>query len=112
MALIDTADSVLMVGAYGWAFIDPGRKFAYNVTVTALSVLLALVVGGVEVAALLADRFGRQGGAWDVASGLANSFADIGYGVIVLFLTIWAAAVFVYRRTRAIDQVAVQPPST
>jgi len=116
MALVDTADSVLMVGAYGWAFIDPGRKFVYNVTVTTLSILLALAVSGVEVAGLLADRFGLQGGAWDLISSLADDFADIGYAVIAMFLAAWAVAIFFYRRrsgvTAITDQVAVQPPST
>jgi high-affinity nickel-transport protein len=115
MALVDTADSVLMANAYGWALMDPGRKFAYNVTVTALSVLLALAIGGVEAGGLVADWFGFQGGAWDMLAGLADGFSDIGYGVVTAFLCAWALAVFFYRRRVPIpisDQVAVQPPST
>ena len=48
MTLIDTTDSVLMVGAYGWAFLNPLRKIWYNLTITAISVLVALLIGGVE----------------------------------------------------------------
>lgn len=115
MALVDTADSVLMVSAYGWAFIDPGRKFVYNVTVTVLSVVLAVVIGGVEAAGLLADRFDLQGAGRGIVDGLADGFANIGFGVIALFLTVWAVAVLLYRRrpiAASDDQVAVQPPST
>ncbi len=98
MALVDTADSVLMVGAYGWAFTDPGRKLAYNVTVTALSVLLALGIGGVEAAGLLADRLDLQGSLWDMLETLAGRFADTGLGVVALFMAVWGLAVLLYRR--------------
>lgn len=115
MALVDTAESVLMAGAYGWALVDPARKFAYNVTVTAVSIVLALVIGGVEAAGLPADRTGAQGRAWDAVAWVADAFSSIGFGVIATLLAAWAVAAAFYRRRVAGEtagQVAVQPPST
>ena len=58
MSLMDTTDSVLMVGAYGWAFVKPIRKLYYNLTITAVSVIVAVVVGGLEVLNLIGDQLG------------------------------------------------------
>jgi nickel/cobalt transporter (NiCoT) family protein len=90
MALIDTADSALMARAYGWAFIDPRRKLWYNFTVTALSVTVALVVGGVEILGLLADRLSWRGWVW-----LNDSLGNIGFIVIALFAALWLGSVLV-----------------
>src|ERR1700726_2234137 len=57
MTLVDTTDGILMVGAYGWAFIKPIRKLYYNLTITFVSVVVALIVGGIEAVGLLRDRF-------------------------------------------------------
>ncbi|MDR3532014.1 MAG: HoxN/HupN/NixA family nickel/cobalt transporter [Rhodopila sp.] len=102
MALVDTADSMLMSSAYGWAFIDPGRKFNYNLVVTALSVAVALGIGGIEAAGLLSDRFGLEGGFWQGASDLADQFASLGYGIIAAFMGTWAISVFFYHRRKAV----------
>ena len=56
MALVDTTDSVLMLAAYGWAFVNPLRKLWYNLTITAASVLVALLIGGIEALGLLGDQ--------------------------------------------------------
>src|SRR5581483_8650644 len=64
MALVDTSDSVLMVAAYGWAFINPVRKIWYNLTITAVSVVAAFLIGGIEVLRLVADRFRFEGAFW------------------------------------------------
>src|SRR5579883_2446993 len=61
MSLVDTADGVLMLGAYGWAFVKPVRKLYYNLTITAVSILVALFVGGIEALGLAAGRFGFTG---------------------------------------------------
>src|SRR6266850_3815182 len=61
MTLVDTTDSVLMVGAYGWAFVKPVRKLYYNMTITFVSVVVALLVGGVEALGLLAKRWDLHG---------------------------------------------------
>ena len=65
MALVDTTDSVLMVGAYGWAFVEPLRKLTYNLTITLVSVVVAVGVGGIEALGLVADRLGLTGPFWD-----------------------------------------------
>ena len=64
MSLMDTTDSVLMVGAYGWAFVKPIRKLYYNLTITFVSVVAALVVGGVEALGLIGDKFALEGPFW------------------------------------------------
>ena len=61
MTLIDTTDSVLMVGAYGWAFLNPIRKIWYNLTITAISVVVALLIGGIEALGLIADKLRLEG---------------------------------------------------
>ncbi len=58
MTLLDTTDSILMLGAYGWAFIKPIRKLYYNLTITAASVLVAMIVGGLETLNLIGDQLG------------------------------------------------------
>lgn len=97
MALVDTADSVMMTGAYHWALIKPARKLYYNLTITSVSVLVALLVGGLEVLNLIASRLGLEGGAWDVIASLNDDFGMIGYLIIGLFVLTWALSLLFYR---------------
>lgn len=97
MALVDTTDSVLMAGAYGWAFVQPLRKLWYNLTITAASVLVALLIGGVEAFGLLADRLGLEGGFWSAVSGLNADLGNFGFVVIGIFLLAWGLSAIVYR---------------
>ncbi|WP_175941909.1 HoxN/HupN/NixA family nickel/cobalt transporter [Caballeronia sp. BCC1704] len=97
MSLIDTADSLLMVGAYGWAFMKPVRKLYYNLTVTLASVVIAVFVGSVEALGLLADRLQLKGGLWDVAARLSDHFGALGYAVIGLFAACWLASALLYK---------------
>ena len=97
MALVDTADSVLMVGAYGWAFLDPLRKLWYNLTITAASVIVALLIGGIEALGLLADRLGLEGGVWKLIAGLNDDLTTFGLAVIGVFLLCWVVSAAVYR---------------
>jgi nickel/cobalt transporter (NiCoT) family protein len=97
MALVDTTDSVLMVGAYGWAFVEPARKLFYNFAITLVSVVVALVVGGIEALGLAADRFGLDGPFWRLIAALNANFAGIGYAVIALFLAAWLGSALVWR---------------
>ena len=85
MTLIDTTDSVLMVGAYGWAFVKPVRKLYYNMTITFVSVVVAVIIGGIEALGLIADKFGLSGGLWDAVGGLNDSFGMLGYLIIGVF---------------------------
>jgi high-affinity nickel-transport protein len=66
MALVDTTDGVLMVGAYGWALVKPVRKRYYNLTITFVSVVVALLVGGIEAVGLIKDQLTLSGGRWDL----------------------------------------------
>jgi high-affinity nickel-transport protein len=97
MALVDTTDSVLMVGAYGWAFVDPLRKLWYNLTITAASVIVALLIGGIEALGLLADRLGLEGGIWKLIAGLNDDLTTFGLAVIGVFVLCWVVSAAVYR---------------
>ena len=97
MALVDSADSVLMVGAYGWASRSPMRKLYYNMTITFVSVVAALVVGGVEALGLVASRLGLTGGLWKGIASLNQNFGNIGYLIIAVFVVSWLVSAAVYR---------------
>ncbi len=97
MTLIDTTDGILMVGAYGWAYRKPIRKLYYNMTITAVSVLAALVVGGVEVLGLVGDRLSLSGGLWDVVAALNENFGGMGYLIIAIFVLSWIGSAVIYR---------------
>jgi high-affinity nickel-transport protein len=97
MALVDTADSILMVGAYGWAFVTPLRKLWYNITITLVSVIVAILIGGIEALGLLVDQFGLQGGVWSMISGLNTDLANLGLAVVGIFLAAWGISAAVYR---------------
>jgi high-affinity nickel-transport protein len=103
MTLVDTTDSVLMVGAYGWAFLNPIRKIWYNLTITAISVLVALLIGGIEGLGLIASKLGLEGGFWDMIGALNGGLANLGYLVVGIFLVSWAISYLLYRWQR-LDQ--------
>ena len=100
MSLVDTTDSVLMLGAYGWAFVKPIRKFYYNMTITFVSVLVALIVGGIEALGLIADRLSLEGAFWGMIGALNDNFGSLGYVIIAVFAISWFASVVVYRLKR------------
>jgi nickel/cobalt transporter (NiCoT) family protein len=103
MTLVDTTDSVLMVGAYGWAFLNPIRKIWYNLTITAISVVVALMIGGVEALGLIAGKLGLEGLFWDTIGDLNQGLANFGYLVIGVFIASWAISFILYRWQR-LDQ--------
>jgi high-affinity nickel-transport protein len=94
MSLLDTLDGAFMNFAYGWAFSKPIRKIFYNITVTGLSVAVALLIGSVELLAVLADRLSLSGGIWDFVSHLDLNL--VGYAIVGLFVLTWAAALAVW----------------
>jgi high-affinity nickel-transport protein len=98
MALVDTADSALMVSAYRWAFVDPMRKLWYNLTITGASVAVALFIGGIEALGLISDRFGLDGRVWTLVDALNESLANVGFAVIALFVIAWLISRLLYRR--------------
>jgi high-affinity nickel-transport protein len=97
MTLVDTTDGILMLGAYGWAYRNPLRKLFYNLTITSVSVLVALVVGGIETLGLIAGQFQLQGAFWDLISDLNSNFGALGYGIVALFVASWGISFAVYR---------------
>ena len=100
MTLIDTTDSILMLGAYGWAFVKPVRKLYYNITITSISVLVAFVVGGIEGLGLLADQLQLAGPFWSLVGTLNDNFGLIGYAVVGVFVASWLCSVAIYRWKR------------
>jgi len=103
MSLIDTTDNILMLGAYGWAFVKPIRKLYYNLTITSVSVVVALAVGGIEALGLLVDRFHLRGTFWDAVIRLNANFATLGYFIVGLFVVSWLASVAFYKWRRFDD---------
>jgi high-affinity nickel-transport protein len=100
MTLVDTTDGVLMLGAYGWAYRNPMRKLFYNLTITSVSVLVALVVGGIETLGLIAGQFQLHGAFWNAIADLNGSFGALGYGIVGLFIVSWGVSFLVYRFKR------------
>src|SRR3569623_1768355 len=100
MALVDTADSVAMVGAYGWAFVNPIRKLWYNMTITAASVAVAIFIGGVEALGLLSDKLSLSGGLWDEIGNLNDYLTTFGCAVVGVFMLSWLISTLIYSANR------------
>ena len=98
MSLMDTADGAFMSQAYGWAFSNPVRKVYYNITVTSLSVTVALVIGTIELLQVTAAKLSLSGGFWELLDKL--DFGRIGYVIVGLFVVTWAFSVVVWKARR------------
>lgn len=103
MSLVDTVDGHLMLGAYGWAYMKPIRKIYYNLTITLVSVIVAVVVGGIEMLGLIAGQLKLQGWFWDAIGALNDNFGVIGYVIISIFVLSWALSALIYRVKRFDD---------
>ena len=106
MSLLDTIDGSFMNFAYGWAFSKPVRKVYYNITVTGLSIAVALVIGTTELLGLFAVQFGWTGGLWDWIAGLDLNI--IGFVIVGMFVLTWVAALLVWRFGRIEERWAVR----
>src|SRR5207244_4094423 len=104
MCLLDTTDGILMLGAYGWAFVKPVRKLYYNLNITLVSVLVALVVGTIEVLSIIATQFNLSGGIWDSVSTL--DFGLLGTIIIGIFIVSWVISTLIYK-VRKYDDIVV-----
>jgi high-affinity nickel-transport protein len=98
MSLMDTADGAFMSKAYGWAFSSPIRKVFYNMTMTGLSVFVALFVGAVELSQLLIDKLGLVGEPWDAIAGL--DFSTLGFVIVGAFVLAWVVAFTLFKVRR------------
>ena len=98
MCLADTVDGVFMNAAYSWAFAKPVRKVFYNITITAISVVAALIIGSIELLGVLADQAKINSGPIAAIAGINLDYA--GYGIVALFLASWLAALLVWRLGR------------
>nr|WP_211241061.1 HoxN/HupN/NixA family nickel/cobalt transporter [Pseudonocardia spinosispora] len=95
MSLMDATDGIFMNAAYGWAFAKPVRKVFYNITITALSVAVALIIGTIELISVLTDQAGIESGPLAAIASIPLDYA--GYGIVVLFVVAWLVAVAVWR---------------
>ena len=108
MVVVDTADGLAMRYAYGWAFLTPVRKIYYNLTITVISVLVAFLIGGIELLSVLSAELGLHGGLWDRVQGI--SFDAVGVFIVGLFVGTWALAMLIYR-WRGYERRFVPPAS-
>jgi high-affinity nickel-transport protein len=97
MSLMDTTDGVMMIGAYGWAFVKPIRKLYYNLTITLVSVVAALLIGGVEALGLIGEKLDLQGPFWDFIGEVSDNFGTLGYAIVGLFVVSWIVSFLIYR---------------
>ncbi len=95
MSLLDTIDGSFMNFAYGWAFSRPVRKVYYNIVITGLSVLVAIFIGGLEVAQVIAGQLNLTGGFWNYA--LRFNINRAGFIIVAMFVVVWVAALALWR---------------
>ena len=101
MVLADTTDGVTMRIAYGWAFLKPIRKIYYNLTITLISILVAFLIGGVEVLQVLSGELNLTGDFWNWLNGL--DFETLGVGIVSIFVVSWLVSIVVYKYKRIED---------
>ena len=106
MSLLDTTDGILMLGAYGWAYVKPIRKMYYNMTITLASVLVAVLVGTVEVLSVIGGRMSVRGAFWDRVGDLSGNFGFLGFAIVGVFVGAWVLSTLVYR-VRGYDRIEV-----
>lgn len=100
MALVDTADGVLMTRAYGWALAKPDRRLTYNVAVTLVSVVVAIGVAGIVLLGLASEHWAQSGRFWDTIAVLNDNSDGVGLIIVGVFVAIWIGAAVLYRATR------------
>ena len=108
MCLLDTIDGSFMNFAYGWAFSNPVRKIYYNITITGLSVVVALLIGSIELLDLFAGQLGWRGPFWDWLGGL--DLNTVGFVIVGLFVSTWVVALLVWRYGRIEEKWASNAP--
>lgn len=109
MSLLDTADGTFMNFAYGWAFLKPVRKVYYNITITGLSIAVALIIGGIELLGLLAQQLSLTGSFWDGINGLDINL--LGFIIVGLFIVTWIASLLIWRFAKIEERWSVNVPT-
>jgi high-affinity nickel-transport protein len=95
MSLFDALDGIFMARAYGWAFLKPIRKVYYNLTITVLSVIVALIIGIIVLTGLLVDRLGIESG--PLAFIASANLESVGFIIVGMFVVVWLVALAVWR---------------
>jgi high-affinity nickel-transport protein len=106
MCIMDTTDGVLMSKAYNWAFLNPLRKIFYNLTTTGLSVVVALMIGTIELLQVFISMARLRGPFFDFVASL--DFGVLGYLIVGLFLLAWALSVAIWKFGRIEARYAAQ----
>jgi len=98
MVIADAADGVMMLGAYGWAFVKPVRKLFYNLVITSMSVLIAFVIGTLQALGLIGERLALHGPFWELVASANDEMAILGFVMIAIFAAAWGLSTYIYRR--------------
>ncbi|MFI5273196.1 MAG: HoxN/HupN/NixA family nickel/cobalt transporter [Ktedonobacterales bacterium] len=109
MSLADTTDGVLMLGAYGWAFVKPVRKLYYNLNITLISVLVAVLVGTIELVQIISQQLALSGPVWDFVN-TSLGLGNLGFYIVAIFVLSWLISTLVYRTKRYDHLDIAQPP--
>lgn len=97
MLSIDTTDGILMLGAYGWAFVKPLRKLYYNVTITLISTVVALLIGGMEALGIVSQTLSLSGPFWRFVDAINSNFGLLGYAIVGIFVGGWIVSALLYK---------------
>ncbi|WP_341316386.1 HoxN/HupN/NixA family nickel/cobalt transporter [Paraburkholderia sp. IMGN_8] len=97
MLTVDTTDGILMLGAYGWAFVRPLRKLYYNVTITLISTVVALLIGGIEALGIASQALSLSGPFWHFVDTLNDNFGMLGYAIVGIFIVGWIVSALLYK---------------
>jgi nickel/cobalt transporter (NiCoT) family protein len=92
-----------MLGAYEWAFVKPMRKLYYNMAITLMSVVVAVLIGGIELLGLVKERFGMTGFGWNIIGLFSHNLNNCGFVVIAVFIAAWGGSYILYRSQRLDD---------
>lgn len=107
MSLVDTTDGVMMLGAYEWAFVKPLRKLYYNMTITLVSVAVALLIGGIEALGLIGEKLSLSGRFWDGIGAINDNFNNLGFAIIGIFVVAWGLSYVIFK-AKGLDAIAVK----
>jgi len=97
-----------MTGAYGWALAKPVRKLYYNLTITFASVVVAVLIGGVQALNLIASKLELSGGLWDAVADLNDVFGALGFLIVGVFVACWLGSMLIYR-LKGYDHIETSP---